>query len=315
MRGTLERGSRASAVPGIIPAYAGNTFAPVAPISNYRDHPRVCGEHATMYTWVSSPGGSSPRMRGTPACPRLLDLLTGIIPAYAGNTCCPSFLLQLRWDHPRVCGEHAHDVELTCLTGGSSPRMRGTLHVRLGGHHRNGIIPAYAGNTMIVPVAHIHRWDHPRVCGEHRSDFGSVVAFPGSSPRMRGTRCLRCRLRRRLGIIPAYAGNTSARTTASPALGSSPRMRGTQARLVIHERIDGIIPAYAGNTVPRIPLMVCNWDHPRVCGEHVWLRYGYYVQRGSSPRMRGTQRYGSTYEQAAGIIPAYAGNTTRPVEY
>ena len=31
--------------------------------------------------------------------------------------------------------------------------------------------------------------------------------------------------------------------------------------------------------------------------------------KGSSPHARGTQRYGSTYEQAAGIIPACAGNT------
>ena len=30
----------------------------------------------------------------------------GIIPAYAGNTYEDGDALFLRWDHPRVCGEH-----------------------------------------------------------------------------------------------------------------------------------------------------------------------------------------------------------------
>ena len=71
----------------------------------------------------------------------------------------------------------------------------------------------------------------------------------------------------------------------------------------------GIIPAYAGNTVQIIVVIFGQWDHPRVCGEHLSSRADTSGSLGSSPRMRGTQRYGSTYEQAAGIIPAYAGNT------
>ncbi len=50
-------------------------------------------------------------------------------------------------------------------------------------------------------------------------------------------------------------------------------------------------------------------DHPRVCGEHYWLRYGYAVREGSSPRVRGTRRPVLPHPRERGIIPACAGNT------
>ena len=91
--------------------------------------------------------------------------------------------------------------------------------------------------------------------------------------------------------------------------GSSPRMRGTPYKSGLKKLSPGIIPAYAGNT----PLLVVTptepWDHPRVCGEHDRCRRDKCVQRGSSPRMRGT-RFGRAGRYARhGIIPAYAGNT------
>ena len=67
--------------------------------------------------------------------------------------------------------------------------MRGTLPETYHDTDQSGIIPAYAGNTMIVPVAHVHWWDHPRVCGEHYHAGSLGDRQPGSSPRMRGTLC------------------------------------------------------------------------------------------------------------------------------
>ena len=106
-------------------------------------------------------------MRGTRDTPECGIAGTGIIPAYAGNTC----QIGVNWpsvrDHPRVCGEH---FELLAETGdklGSSPRMRGThptLPVR---DNKAGIIPAYAGNTMVSALSSMLIRDHPRVCGEH----------------------------------------------------------------------------------------------------------------------------------------------------
>ena len=172
--------------------------------------------------------------------------------------------------------------------------------------------------------------DHPRVCGEHplwlsRSRFGV-----GSSPRMRGTLCRCCRTRFRLGIIPAYVGNTVRLTFAWPetwdhprvcgehtpridggtiSRGSSPRMRGTPAGPVPDVRAGGIIPAYAGNTPIASSPVPPTWDHPRVCGEHISSSTFASSTLGSSPRMRGTLVPFVDFSPCRGIIPAYAGNT------
>ena len=173
-------------------------------------------------------GGSSPRMRGTHVSPFREFAFRGIIPAYAGNTPVPCFVdLRFR-DHPRVCGEHAVHVPKTVFRLGSSPRMRGTLNMLCELWRDGGIIPAYAGNTPWKRPPHRFERDHPRVCGEH--------SFLTKSD-----------------LVPS---------------GSSPRMRGTLLAVVENRIEDGIIPAYAGNTTALEVLTTSCGDHPRVCGEH-----------------------------------------------
>ena len=48
------------------------------------------------------------------------------------------------------------------------------------------IIPADAGSTTNGREGHPALRDHPRGCGEHRSDDLHEVSLAGSSPRMRG---------------------------------------------------------------------------------------------------------------------------------
>ena len=248
-------------------------------------------------------------MRGThrPRCS--IRSLSGIIPAYAGNTNAHVVISLLAGDHPRVCGEHQCPRGHISTSWGSSPRMRGTPSgiQTLGTTVR--IIPAYAGNTSIEHRKRRWNWDHPRVCGEHLSNWLRTNASSGSSPRMRGTRCVQLRPCRQPGIIPAYAGNTSiehrkrrwnwdhprvcgehmvSRSLAMASLGSSPRMRGTRRRSAIRTRTCGIIPAYAGNTLLLSVAFVAMVDHPRVCGEHSAVKWIRAMWRGSSPRMRGT---------------------------
>ena len=167
-------------------------------------------------------------MRGTPRCAAVRAHPIGIIPAYAGNTLVVSLTVSPSRDHPRVCGEHLTENEAHRVGEGSSPRMRGTRERLPACKGVEGIIPAYAGNTMIVPVPHIHWRDHPRVCGEH-----TIIIIRHRSSR-----------------------------------GSSPRMRGTLADLPFDVLAFGIIPAYAGNTTKHGTAPVPAWDHPRVCGEH-----------------------------------------------
>ena len=315
---------------GIIPAYAGNT-QPVSPCRQCnRDHPRVCGEHNDDTTPDYGDVGSSPRMRGTPVSCQFSWHGWGIIPAYAGNTTNCWGCRNRSRDHPRICGEHALAGIMFSWRPGSSPRMRGTPFVVIAVTVWRGIIPAYAGNTLPVLPNPFSPRDHPRVCGEHGEIDVCMAGNMGSSPRMRGTRQERVERRGRLGIIPAYAGNTRRESTAAqypedhPRVcgehatsilaarfewGSSPRMRGTLSSRDDEHPLAGIIPAYAGNTTERSSRATATRDHPRVCGEHVSWWDGERLRVGSSPRMRGTLNVQQTARRDVGIIPAYAGNT------
>ena len=148
-------------------------------------------------------------MRGTPLQETHRPRPTGIIPAYAGNTPDVARRACLSGDHPRVCGEHLTDDYANADYLGSSPRMRGTPHDVDHGAPELGIIPAYEGNTPAACWKSWQAWDHPRVCGEHRSLSDLSDLEGGSSPRMRGTPVSRLRFYRIRGIIPAYAGNTA----------------------------------------------------------------------------------------------------------
>ena len=147
--------------------------------------------------------------------------------------------------------------------------MRGTLALGARGVDLDGIIPACAGNTC-SPLARLCLgWDHPRVCGEHRS----------------------------------------AQTVISPELGSSPRVRGTPLVQHRVAPAGGIIPACAGNTAVDALLVLPLEDHPRVCGEHPSSGTRHSFKSGSSPRVRGTLELRDAIAHDAGIIPACAGNT------
>ena len=152
--------------------------------------------------------------------------------------------------------------------------MRGTLPISFLLSCDAGIIPAYAGNTSNGAGTARSWWDHPRVCGEHPRQRYFTTVQPGSSPRMRGTHDFKDVVVGETGIIPAYAGNTNAD---------------------IH--VDAIIG-----------------DHPRVCGEHPYRIIPIPEDMGSSPRMRGTRSCRGCGVVICGIIPAYAGNTSRMIK-
>ena len=211
MRGTLQLDIQLCGAGGIIPAYAGNTATCRCIVMNSRDHPRVCGEHCHKIFRQFHKPGSSPRMRGTPRAADRMPFDIGIIPAYAGNTLNTPDLLDVRRDHPRVCGEHPFRSGVHAAVRGSSPRMRGTPAARAAATAAHWIIPAYAGNTPTFPWSTTVARDHPRVCGEHCSNCLIFHRMAGSSPRMRGTHFAKKRPKTPRGIIPAYAGNTCCR--------------------------------------------------------------------------------------------------------
>ena len=106
MRGAQFRYMFKVEVVRIIPADAGSTHGEEQAMTSLKDHPRGCGEHATIRCQAGGMSGSSPRMRGALRNHTLAVSPVRIIPADAGSTCARA--RHERWcqDHPRGCGEH-----------------------------------------------------------------------------------------------------------------------------------------------------------------------------------------------------------------
>ena len=275
-------------------------------------HPRVCGELGGQTDEADIAGGSSPRVRGTLPRPEQQPPAVRFIPACAGNSFDGCAVV-----HGRT---------------GSSPRVRGTPHTRGAQGELRRFIPACAGNSRASPCAFTSWSVHPRVCGELRWRPGCPAAPAGSSPRVRGTPAADRKASPSNRFIPACAGNSRSRRAASTSasvhprvcgelrlaagacripLGSSPRVRGTllgEERLRLPRRF---IPACAGNSSAACHLPSWRAVHPRVCGELVVIVRPLIGRRGSSPRVRGTQRAFGVVPHAERFIPACAGNSRR----
>ena len=95
---------------GITPADAGKTCKKCSQFSQYRDHPRGCGENADDFAACADQKGSPPRMRG-----KRFERYSGsqaerITPADAGKTCLTVTRAIGIWDHPRGCWENTKKI-------------------------------------------------------------------------------------------------------------------------------------------------------------------------------------------------------------
>ena len=254
------------------------------------DHPRACGELAAITRPAPETDGSSPRMRGTLVRQPHAQPRIRIIPAHAGNSPWPPPTGHQGADHPRACGELSSSLKRPAVPRGSSPRMRGTQGSRSDRQPRGWIIPAHAGNSYRDGCGNLLPADHPRACGELPVLRPHRHAYPGSSPRMRGTLVAGHEFDVEVRIIPAHAGNSQVLASAPS---SPPR----------------IIPAHAGNSSTSAPRVSLSPDHPRACGELDCEIDKPQGPPGSSPRMRGTRLAGACEGFVNRIIPAHAGNS------
>ena len=138
---------------GITPAYAGNTLCVSVLNYRYRDHPRLRGEHVVLLYRYCISLGSPPPTRGTHHRQPVNRYVPRITPAYAGNTRFATNRLKVAWDHPRLRGEHYKGGSFRDYLIGSPPPTRGTPSNKYTPLRKEGITPAYAGNTLIV-VSH-----------------------------------------------------------------------------------------------------------------------------------------------------------------
>ena len=229
-----------------------------------------------------------------------------------------------------MCGEHWSQCRVCAPVEGSSPHVRGALVSSFIKTIQCGIIPACAGSTLGMGNWCRFRWDHPRMCGEHKSMAFCVGTLRGSSPHVRGALVWSCPYCGHSGIIPACAGSTRYSTTGkqgrrdhprmcgehggvnnynNPTLGSSPHVRGAHAMTGEKTQVYGIIPACAGSTRPNLDCPRLWGDHPRMYGEHDNQQPDAYRPVGSSPHVRGARRPRQPGIRPNGIIPACAGST------
>ena len=255
---------------------------------------------------------------------------SGITPAYAGNTGRKKFMSKCLRDHPRLRGEHNCNKKKVRDALGSPPPTRGTPTMTVSDGTETGITPAYAGNTLHIYIGNLPSGDHPRLRGEHLIYNKHPFVRVGSPPPTRGTQGAGESSDDRMGITPAYAGNTwtlstgQNRTWDHPRLrgehffryrpqllqmGSPPPTRGTRTYVGSHAVCVGITPAYAGNTPAVLRCVVQCQDHPRLRGEHFDVSNAISNWSGSPPPTRGTQKYTHFLCLPYGITPAYAGNT------
>ena len=186
-------------------------------------------------------------------------------------------------------GEQHRVLSQKKLKHGSSPHGRGTDLELIFSSFATRFIPAWAGNSGIIP--------------------GTREIVSGSSPHGRGTVGTMMLVRTIHRFIPAWAGNSGTgllrRLLAAvhprmggeqcicgcfhPARhGSSPHGRGTGQKAPDGPPCRRFIPAWAGNSQPRPGHRCLPAVHPRMGGEQAGDAYHPFYNAGSSPHGRGT---------------------------
>ena len=86
-------------------------------------------------------------------------------------------------------------------------------------------------------------------------------------------------------------------------------MRGKGVSFAYAEALAGITPAYAGKSMTRFISHRHTTDHPRLCGEKIWVKRFNDTGEGSPPPMRGKVQWISPSAGNVRITPAYAGKS------
>ena len=165
-RGTACQYTHAPPDQRITPACAGNRVVKRLKQFIGRDHPRLRGEQAVIYSVSVTGIGSPPLARGTVSPVPATNVTYWITPACAGNRICRARKARGGMDHPRLRGEQQQLLRYKPLKKGSPPLARGTVMSLVIFVHQFGITPACAGNRFFFSTIMTIRWDHPRLRGE-----------------------------------------------------------------------------------------------------------------------------------------------------
>ena len=288
----------------------------------------MCGGTTGRLLVLPGVHGLSPRVRGNRRDECEPDNGEGSIPACAGEPIPTRSWRTAPAVYPRVCGGTSCPSWISTAPMGLSPRVRGNLSVSAWSPVVKGSIPACAGEPR-------HQWSipgvsavYPRVCGGTAWPLPLDTLLRGLSPRVRGNRERRPHAPAQLGSIPACAGEptrflyncafvrvyprvcggTSVKTLpVRNKRGLSPRVRGNPAVVESSKTASRSIPACAGEPCQFATGWWTRWVYPRVCGGTSSRSRARSRITGLSPRVRGNHRRGGGRYQAAGSIPACAG--------
>ena len=235
----------------------------------------------------------------------------GITPADAGKTSWARIFMQSLSDHPRGCGENTARLRGRGFRSGSPPRMRGKRRRRHRASSAQRITPADAGKTSKIEHISLSVQDHPRGCGENRTEFATGAVRDRITPADAGKTAVKPPLILGIGDHPRGCGeNVHPANSCTSTRGSPPRMRGKLGQCGRSVADAGITPADAGKT----SMKYCRWkeeqDHPRGCGENYLAAFQAVREQGSPPRMRGKLCRLHVGTLAHRITPADAGKTT-----
>ena len=155
VRGKVPRNFAQVLNTGITPACAGKRPCIFKHEFVYMDHPRMCGEKYIQPNLDDAKKGSPPHVRGKEFSRRDDGDILGITPACAGKRKSVMNSTQVKWDHPRMCGEKSLCWKLQEQKIGSPPHVRGKASFP-------------SSHTPIEK-------DHPRMCGEKFGKFNNKL--------------------------------------------------------------------------------------------------------------------------------------------
>ena len=308
-----------------IPACAGEAISFPRSIPVY---PRVCGGSVAGFLGEGIEGGLSPRVRGKRERQEQAAAAEGSIPACAGEADDRLGRVVFQKVYPRVCGGSQQGQQQRRPGCGLSPSVRGKPPLTRLFWPCTRSIPACAGEAIAGLRRPVGEGVYPRVCGGSSFTPLRCSVRAGLSPRVRGKPWVRRGRIRRMGSIPACAGEASSpvrlwccgwvyprvcggsiiRLSACPwSRGLSPRVRGKLYVGIVKRPGRGSIPACAGEAgrCGRPPKR--RRVYPRVCGGSRRRIHHRIQHRGLSPRVRGKRRVIAVHHRHIGSIPACAG--------
>ena len=255
---------------GSIPADAGQPWPQSPGQPPNRVYPRGCGATVLLVSVMQLPVGLSPRMRGNPTRDFAQLLISGSIPADAGQPHRRSSLRDRSRVYPRGCGATTAKAANLLLSRGLSPRMRGNLQQGKAMIERRGSIPADAGQPWPPGCRCLPAGVYPRGCGGNHTAFDGVFLQHGSIPADAGQPATPKPWYGSMRVYPRGCGATLPCFFVDVVhQGLSPRMRGNRHGSPIHRRQAGSIPADAGQPAARAAFFLSHMVYPRGCGATV----------------------------------------------